>query len=247
MKIAISLFLLFTSVPVQADAESLFQDALQAARTGDYAGALDKFETALKANPNHLGYGSEYRQVIIKTKEYDRCVAFFEQLVTDHPDAANSHLNFGFAHVDKIPDAGSITQVLLANTALASFTKAVELEPSWIGYYTRGNSYLFWPRIFNRTQFGIDDLEKAVELQRSKPLRTYHHRAYTSLGDGYWKIDDLERARAAWGEGLKFFPDNDLLKARLSLQGDELAELIGADYDPNKRVNTDLKEVWKDQ
>ena len=84
-------------------------------------------------------------------------LAFFQELVTAHPSAANAHLNFGFAYVDKIPVAGAITQVILANNALGEFTTAVALQPSWIAYYTRGNSYLFWPKIFNRTRLGIDD------------------------------------------------------------------------------------------
>ena len=35
---------------------------------------------------------------------------------------------------------------------------------------------------------------------------------YLALGDGYWKTDHLEKARAVWQEGLKQFPDNQPLK-----------------------------------
>src|SRR5258708_26619700 len=108
---------------------------------------LSKMESALAADPDNLRLGSEYRQAVIQTKEYDRSLKFFEKLVADHPKSGNAYLNYGFAYVDKIPVAGSITQVILANTALSYFTKSIELQPSWIGYYTRGNSYLYWPKI----------------------------------------------------------------------------------------------------
>ena len=140
--------------------------------------------------------------------------------------------------------AGSITQVILANKALTEFTKAVELQPSWINLYTRGMSYLFWPKIFNRAPMGVADLEKAMKLQSSGPKKNYYVKNYLALGDGYWKTDQLEKARSVWQEGLKQFPDNQQLKARLDHQGDELQKLIEANFDPNKRVDTDLRELW---
>jgi tetratricopeptide (TPR) repeat protein len=169
---------------------------------------LSKLETALSADPDSIRYGSEYRQAVIQAKEYDRSLKFFERLVSDHPKSANAYLNYGFAYVDKIPAAGSITQVILANTALGYFTKSLELQPSWIGYYTRGNSYLYWPKIFNRAHLGVDDLERAMKMQKVDKLRSYHVRAYISLGDGYWKMDDTPKAKAIWQEGAKLFPGN---------------------------------------
>src|SRR5262249_14006584 len=153
---------------------------------------------------------------------------FFEKLSTSHPDSANVHLNFGFAYVDKIPVAGSITQVILANKALTEFTRAVELKESWIAYYTRGMSYLFWPKVFNRASLGVADLEKAMTIQKKEPRRAYHVKTYLGLGDGYWKTDNLDKARATWKAGLKEFPENADLKKRLEQQGDQLKSTIEA-------------------
>ena len=120
-------------------------------------------------------------------------------MTVEHPTSANLYLNYGFAYVDKIPIAGSITQVILANNALTQFSKSIELQPSWIAYYTRGASYLFWPKIFNRAAFGVADLEKALDLQKTGPQRSYYVRTYISLGDGYWKTDEagMERIKKA--------------------------------------------------
>jgi tetratricopeptide (TPR) repeat protein len=155
-------------------------------------------------------------------------------------------LNFGFAYVDKIPAAGSITQVILANNALTEFTTAVELEPTWINYYTRGLSYLFWPKVFNRAPLGVDDLKHALKMQKSGPSHGYYVKTYIGLGDGYWKTGNLEKARAIWREGLKAFPGNAALKLRLEQEGDQLKETIEDAFDPGKRVNTDLRELWSD-
>ena len=206
---------------------------------------LNKLEGALAASPDDIRCGSEYRQAVIQAKEYERSLKFFEKLVADHPGSANAYLNYGFAYVDKIPASGSITQVILANTALSHFSKSIELKPTWIALYTRGNSYLYWPKIFNRAHLGVADLEQAMKMQKADKQRSYHVRGYISLGDGYWKTDDVTKAKAIWEEGQKLYPANAQLKARLSKDGNELKTYIEDVLDPNKRVDTDLHEIWE--
>ena len=211
------------------------------------ADAVLQLEQALEAKPDDLRAGNDYRMAVIQSGQYDRALASFKKLVAAHPTAANAHLNYGFAYVDKIPAAGSITQVILANNALGEFTRSLDLRPSWIGYYTRGNSYLFWPRIFNRTHLGVADLETALKIQRVEPKRPYHARVLVALGDGYWKMDDEAKANATWREGLQLFPDDPALKARIGKSGDELKAVFDSVYDPNKRVDTSLKDLWTEQ
>jgi len=219
--------------------------ALQASQDG--ASGLAAMEAALEKDPDNLHFGTDYRQAVIKANQYDRALKFFEKLALDHDNSSNAHLNYGFTFVDKIPTAGSITQVLLANNALTQFTRSLELKASWIAYYTRGNSYLYWPKIFGRTPMGIADLEEAMKIQKADKKRAYHVRTYIALGDGYWKIDELDKAKAIWNEGLAQFPDNPALKARLSKQGDELKAVEDDTYDITKRVDTSLSEMWADQ
>ena len=94
----------------------------------------------------------------------------FEKLVAAHPTSSNSYLNYGFAYVDKIPAAGSITQVIMANTALTQFTKSIELKPTWIALYTRGNSYLYWPKVFGRAGLGVTDLPFSTDGRAIRSL-----------------------------------------------------------------------------
>jgi len=236
-------------------AEDAYNAAVQALAVKDWDKALNLLENALSADPDNLRYGSEYRQAVLqrartlharegKPDDFERSLKFFEQLTANSPTAANAYLNEGFAYVDKIPAAGAITQVILANTALGHFTRSVELRPSWIGYYTRGMSYLFWPKIFGRAKMGVADLEAALKIQKSGPKKPYHVRAWIALGDGYWKVDDLEKARATWTEGLKEFPGCKALEERLSKRNDDLKALIEDALDPSKRVDTNLKDLW---
>jgi tetratricopeptide (TPR) repeat protein len=221
------------------------EDLRALAAAGD-ATELAKLETALAQHPDDLRSGCEYRQAVIKAKAYDRCLKFFERLVTDHPDAAYAHLNYGLAYLDKVPDSGAITQLILANSALPEFTKAIELRPNFLTYYMRGASYVYWPRVFNRTPLGIEDLEKALKVMRPDKNRSYYVYLYIALGDGYWKMESLPKAKEIWGEGLKFFPNDADLKGRLSRGGDDLKAFISETRDPTKRFDTSLKEAWGD-
>lgn len=210
-------------------------------------GALSELEQRLRADADNIQAANAYRRAVIAAGAYDRAIRFFESLVAQYPNAANAHLNYGFAYVDKIPAAGSITQVILANSALAAFTRSIELRPTWIGYYTRGASYLFWPKIFGRGPLGIADLEEALRIQRREPKRSYHVRTFVALGDGYWKVDDVTRARAIWQQGLRDFPGNKTLEGRLGVGAERLARVIDQAFDPAKRVDTDLSDLWSER
>jgi len=240
--VALVLAVVFSSLwlPV-SDGRTAFA---QGPRNGD---PLAKLEQALSAKPDDLRAGNDYRMALIKAGQYDRGLDFFKQLVAAHPSASNARLNYGFQYVDKIPVAGSITQVILANNALTEFSKSLEIKPSWIGYYTRGNSYLFWPRIFGRTKLGIADLEEALKIQKAEPKRNHHSRVFVALGDGHFKMDDLQKATAVWKEGLAQFPDNAGLKQRLSSTPDAIKLVLDGVYDPNKRVDTNLQDLWSDK
>lgn len=229
------------------DTEEWYRQAQEARADRDFDQALTLFEQALGENPDSLRLASEYRMTVIEAEAYDRALAFFEQLTSDNPQAAYAFLNYGLAYVDKIPTAGSITQVLLANKSLKLFTRSVEIRPTWAGLYTRGNSYLFWPKVFNRAPLGIADLEKAYAMQQDEPKRSYHVRVYLSLGDGYYKVGQEEKARQMWRKGLSEFPSNQQLKRRVGISGEALAQVVDAGYDPNVRVDSDLKELWSQQ
>jgi tetratricopeptide (TPR) repeat protein len=204
-------------------------------------------ETALAAEPESLRLASEYRQAVIRARAYDRALRFFEKLVAAHPNGPNGWLNYGYAYVDKIPTVGSISRVILANESLKRFSKAIELNQGWLALYTRGSSYLYWPKVFGKAPLGLADLEKAMELVKKEPKRQVYDRVYVSLGDACWKNDQLERARAVWRDGLALYPGEPQLQARLerAAKGVEAVnDYLYEQLDPNRRVNTDLSPTW---
>ncbi len=225
-------------------AVAAFDEAQKLARGGDSVSALAAFERALRADPDNLRYGSEYRQVVVHLKAYDRAIEFFKELVEAHPTAANAHLNLGYAFVDSSPDEGAVTQVLLADTALKHFSAALEAEDCWLVRYTRGNSYLYWPPIFGRTHLGIEDLKQAIWLARGEDPKAYHVRAWVALGDGHFRMDDPEAAKKVWRQGLQQFPGDGELEKRLQANAEELEALIDDAYATDKRVDTDLSPIW---
>ena len=216
------------------------------AQEANAAAVLAPLEAAVTASPDDMRPASEYRQAVIRLGEYDRALDFFEKLVAAHPKSANAWLNYGYAYVDKIPAAGAITQVILANSAVTQFSKSIELERSWLALYTRGNSYLFWPTIFGRAPLGVADLEEAVAIARREPKKKkVYVRSWIALGEGYWKTGETEKARAIWREGLQLFPGDPRLEALLAKNGDDLEAYIGEHLDPHKRVDTNLAPLWE--
>jgi len=260
MNIALALFLAIQSLPpamlatLTAPAvppDELFSQGLAALDSGtpeDLNRALVLLEQASAAAPDNLRYGAEYRQAAIAAKAYDRAIAFFESLAAAHPDSADVRLNWGYAYVDKIPAAGAVTQVILANTALAHFTEAIERDPSWLALYTRGNSYVYWPAIFNRAKLGIADLERAVALSEEDEPHAYYAHAYAALGDGWWRLGDLDKARKVWRRGAERLAAVGPLPAldeRLALDDPALKTYLKAHYAIGQRVETDLRELWQ--
>src|SRR5262249_20380079 len=140
----------------------------------------------------------------------------------------------------------AITQVILANNALTHFTRSLEIKRTWVALYTRGNSYLYWPRVFGRAPLAVADLEEAVAMSKRAPAKAYHARAWAALGAAYWKTDQPARARATWEEGARLFPNEPRLKERLALQGDALAAYLDDHLDRTKRVDTNLRALWED-
>lgn len=235
------------SDPTPKSASLDFEKAQTLVRKGESATALAAFERALTADPDNLRFGSEYRQTVIALKAYERAIEFFEGLVGANPKAANAHLNLGYAVVDSSPDEGTVTQVLLADAALKHFTAALEVEETWLARYTRGNSYLYWPPIFGRTHLGIEDLKQAIWLASGEDSKPYHVLAWVALGDGHFRLEELEEAKKVWRQGLRQYPGNEDLQKRLSADGAELEALIADAYATDKRVDTDLSPIWTSQ
>jgi hypothetical protein len=203
---------------------------------------LADFEARLQKDPNNLRLGADYRQAIIAGRQFDRAIKFYREIVRRNPKAQNACINYAFAYIDKIPDASGFSQPFLGRDAINMFSKALQLGPNWLAFYVRGLVYLYYKPFLRVTHLGVEDLERALEMQRREPPRSYHVHTYISLGDGYWKMNNLARAAAVWREGLEHFAGNTALQARLSAKGPDLQRLVSDTLDADIRIDTSLSE-----
>ena len=207
---------------------------------------LARFETALGAEPENLKLAADYRQRVIALGQYDRSIKFLEKLAAKPGAGTNAYLSLALAYVDKVPAAGAIKQLYLGRDAMDALTHALARDPNnLVALYVRGLINLYYDRlVFKRTQKGVDDLEQARRMLAGRPPEAYHARIFMSLGDGYFRLDKLDVAKAAWAEGLQHFPEAGPLKARTSLTGMDLRRVIDQTLDPNTRVDTSLRELF---
>jgi uncharacterized membrane protein YbhN (UPF0104 family) len=208
-----------------------------------YRAAISTYEASLRADPGNLETAVAYRQLIVSHEEYDRAIAFFKTLAKAHRDVANVRLDLALAYIDKIPTSGRIRQAFLGKDAIDAFGDAIAIEPTWLAYYTRGFVDLFYDGLLNRVRPAIADFEQALAMQRHAPRRAFYVRTYVSLGDAYWKLKDLPRAREVWIDGLKEFPADPALTARLAADGRDLYAVIESGLDASRRQDTSLKEM----
>jgi tetratricopeptide (TPR) repeat protein len=213
-----------------------------AASTG--SALLDSLERDVLGAPENLKAAADYRQQIIAERAYDRAISLFERLSKRPGAGANTFVNLAFAYVDKVPVSGSIRQALLGRDAMRALTRAIDLAPSDLAFYVRGLVNLYYDRaIFHRTDKGVSDLEQARRIASQKPDVSYMPRILQTLGDGYFRLEQRDKARHTWREGLALAPDNEPIRLRLDANDDQLPGIIARALDADVRVDTSLREL----
>lgn len=206
--------------------------------------ALAPLEARLRADPESLKLGAQYREAAIAAEEYDRAIAFFTDLSQRPSAGPHVLLNLGLAYIDKIPAVGALRRISLGNKATDALTRSIAREPSDVAYLIRGLVNLHFEKgFFHRTPDGVADLESALSLARPHLDRPYVARIYVALGDGYWRLKNRDKARAAWRDGQSRFPADDRLRLRLSATDGVITDTIAHDLDAGVRVDTSLREL----
>jgi tetratricopeptide (TPR) repeat protein len=225
--------------------------------------ALEELEKAIHLDPNALLYSNTYRTLIRRYGHmyFDQSIRFFEDLVMRHPDAIMPRLNKALSYVDKMPypKLGIVSQGKLSNKSLAELDIILEMEATcWTAKYIRAMNHLHWPRKLGHAPLAIKDFTELIEMQKQLPpekQRDYFALGYVGLGDSYVKNrdegyeDNMAKARQAWEQGLKEYPNEEELRLRLELADkseEELIKFIKKLRGLGDPVDTDLARVWVD-
>ena len=205
---------------------------------------FDDLEHAVAADPENLAAAADYRQAAIAAGAFDRSIDFFEKLAKRKGSGPNVQISLALAYVDKVPVAGDIRRLYIGRDAMGALTRSIALRPTVFAYYVRGLINLYYNRfVFNRTDKGVADLEQALAMAPADtPVPLLEH-VYTALGDGYFRLEQLAKARETWAAGLAKFPNQDALKERLAKSGEPLADVVTTALTAGRRVDTSLTGV----
>jgi hypothetical protein len=172
---------------------------------------------------------------------FDRAIDFFRVLARRTGSGPNVQINLALAYADKVPPAGDIRRLYLGRDAINALTQSIAERPSVLAYYFRGRINLYYNRfIFHRTDKGVADLTQALSMVTNDTPPALVASVYAALGDGYFRLEDLTRARGTWSQGLLMFPDDQALRTRLRNEGQALLEVVTAALSAGRRSDTSL-------
>jgi tetratricopeptide (TPR) repeat protein len=148
----------------------------------------------------------------------DQLVALFEQRALDNPRDPEAQVDFGEACIQKIFEVGDGPAAgAWASKADQAYDAALALdERHWEARFSKAVALSFWPPIFGKQAEAIGQLQTLIEQQRDQPPQPKFVQAYLALGNLYLQSGKLEQAQGVFAAGLKLFPNDAELLAKLS-------------------------------
>ena len=191
---------------------------------------------------------STYRARCARFGQHDRAVKFFSDLVRKRPSDLRLRIELACTYVDKIPTCGGLAAIVSKGTLARKALKELDAvltrrEDLWVAVYCRGMNHLHWPRALRHSDDAVVDFTHCIKLQQmdDDAIRPdYHVRAHIGLGDSYTKLSEFDKARKAWREGLRLFPDSDALKDRLAIDEDALLAYVESVRNLQQPIDTGL-------
>ena len=208
------------------------------------AARLTELEWAIAADPEDLALAAGYRQLVIGAGQFDRSIDFLDKLAKRTGSGPNVRVSLALAYVDKVPTSGDIRRLYLGRDAMSALTASIAQRPCVLAYYMRGLINLYYNRfIFHRADKGVADLNQALSMVTPGTPPKLVARVYTALGDGYFRLEQLAKARETWSAGAAKFPTDNGLKERLRKEGEPLADVVTTALSAGRRVDTTLVDL----
>jgi len=148
----------------------------------------------------------------------DRLVALFEQRAQDNPGDPQAQVDLGKACIQKIFEVGDGPAAgVWALKADQAYDAALALdERHWEARFEKAVALSFWPPIFGKQAEAIDQLQTLLEQQSGQPLQPQYVQTFLALGNLYLQSGQTEKAQGVFAAGLKLFPHDAELLAKLS-------------------------------
>jgi tetratricopeptide (TPR) repeat protein len=213
---------------------------------------LAYLRAAAEAAPDNLRYDNDYRLALRTHMHYDQEEQFFAAQLAKY-NTPTARINLALSYVDHMrscppPPDGLVCQAQFSSRSISQLDIVLTEQPyNVIARYARGLNHLYWPTLMGHLPRAQQDLSYAVALTRplSAISNSFTGDAYTALGDVFAKDNQLDAARNVWFNGLQVVPDSSLLKSRLNIAKDKLAdEESGSLRGLGVYVETDMSLFW---
>ena len=179
-----------------AGANDFYARGMQKAAAKDWPSALDLFEQAVAAEPNNLRYGTDYRQAVIESGEYDLSLRHYRKAAEIDPKFPEAYFGIGLLFYTLGDDENAIRYYL----------QSLECNPRDAD--TRNNLGLIYYRR-GELDLARDQIEEAPRLQPRFPDAQYN------LGLVFYQKNDLKDAMRHFENVIS--QDPGYLRARFNL------------------------------
>ncbi len=162
----------------------------------NYPDAYSYYRKSLKLDSKNLGTLEAQAHLCERIGKEEEAFARFKDII--EIDTANAAaLNYvGYTYAERNDSL---------EYALELINKALSLEEN-NGYYIDSRGWVFYQ--MGRYDEALKDLKRAAQIVEDAVI-------FEHLGDGYVKLDEIEHAREAYQNALKYDPNNRTLKKKL--------------------------------
>jgi len=175
---------------------------------------------ALKGKPfHHAEHDRFFNWLTLHKEQIKDVIAALEKEVAQNPQDADLQVALATAYVadlaNNVPQ-GSPQQGIIWMKADKAYSTALEVNPDhWQARFSRAFGWSMAPEFLGLRPKAIADFEELLSRQQHLPLEPHFAQTYFRLGTLYKDAGNAEKAREIWDQGLKLFPDNEVLKGTL--------------------------------